>query len=118
MKPATVALLGNPLRAQALRTRLQDLPLGWTDQPSPDSLNLLLDADDDTWRHRLLDAALPFQVARDDTQALRAIGAALGVELVDTDDTWLTGRGRWACESCSDPGCEHRLFRDLLARRR
>jgi nicotinamide riboside kinase len=24
----------------------------------------------------------------------------------------------WPCEKCSDPGCEHRLFSDLLARRR
>ena len=23
---------------------------------------------------------------------------------------------RWACDACSDPDCEHRLFRDLLAR--
>ncbi len=24
---------------------------------------------------------------------------------------------RWACDACSDPDCEHRLFQDLLARR-
>lgn len=23
----------------------------------------------------------------------------------------------WSCDKCSDPGCEHRLFQDLLAKR-
>ncbi len=118
MKAATVALLGHPLRAQALRQQLQHLPLHWVEQPTPTSLNLLLDPDDGAWRQRLISAALPFQVARDDTQVLRAVGAALGVELVDTDAVLLSGRGRWSCESCSDPECEHRLFSALLAQRR
>lgn len=117
MKPVAVALLGHPARALTLRQQLQHLPLHWLDTPGAETLNLLLDANDDHWRQRLLAAALPFQVARDDTQALRAIGAALGQELVDTDPTLLGGRGRWSCESCSDPDCEHRLFRALLAQR-
>ena len=117
MKPPTVALLGSPSRALGLHLQLRHLPLRWADQPARDALNLLLDADDGGWRQRLLDAALPFQVAGDDTQVLRAIGALLGMELVGTDEALLSGRGRWVCESCSDPECEHRLFRDLLARR-
>lgn len=117
MSPVTVALLGHPLRAQALRQQLQHLPLRWVDNPQPGYLNLLLDADDNAWRQRLLAEALPFQLALTDTQALRALGAALGVALVDTDAVLLSGRGRWTCESCSDPECEHRLFRDLLAQR-
>lgn len=50
-------------------------------------------------------------------QALRTLGAALGRPLVDQDPFWEQGRRRWNCEKCSDPACEHRLFRDLLAQR-
>lgn len=49
--------------------------------------------------------------------ALRAVGAALGRELLPDDPLLREGSGRWACEACSDPDCEHRLFSALLARR-
>lgn len=117
MNTATVALLGDERRSRALRARLAHAPVHWVDQPDPTSLNLLLDDGDGRWRQQLLATGLPFQVVPTDGQALRALGAALGVALVETDEALLAGRGRWSCESCSDPDCEHRLFRDLLARR-
>lgn len=48
--------------------------------------------------------------------ALQAIGRALGRALVPDDPALREGTGRWQCEACSDPGCEHRLFRALLAK--
>lgn len=48
--------------------------------------------------------------------ALQAIGGALGRALVPDDPALREGTGRWQCEACSDPGCEHRLFRALLAK--
>jgi nicotinamide riboside kinase len=42
--------------------------------------------------------------------ALQAIDYALGTPR--TDKT--TGSWKWNCEKCSDPACEHRLFRDLI----
>jgi len=49
-------------------------------------------------------------------QALRAIGHVIGQSLVVDDPALSVGRGRWSCENCSDPECEHRLFTGLLAR--
>jgi nicotinamide riboside kinase len=50
-------------------------------------------------------------------QALRAIGSHLGRPLLEDDPALHRGRGRWACDSCSDPDCEHRLFSQLLSTR-
>ncbi|MBE0586569.1 MAG: ATP-binding protein [Hydrogenophaga sp.] len=47
-------------------------------------------------------------------QALRAIGNHLGRPLLADDPALRLGRGRWVCDSCSDPDCEHRLFSKLL----
>ena len=47
-------------------------------------------------------------------QALRAIGKHLGRQLLADDPALRLGRGRWVCDSCSDPDCEHRLFSQLL----
>ncbi|NVO06689.1 MAG: ATP-binding protein [Rhodoferax sp.] len=42
--------------------------------------------------------------------ALQAIDYALGTPSVDnTGANW-----KWNCEKCSDPACEHRLFRGLI----
>ncbi len=49
--------------------------------------------DDDGWLHGVLHAC--GHAPRPERQTLR----------------------RWACDACSDPDCEHRLFQDLLARR-
>jgi HTH-type transcriptional repressor of NAD biosynthesis genes len=48
-------------------------------------------------------------------QALRAIGGHLGRPLLVDDPALHRGRGRWICDSCSDPDCEHRLFSQLLS---
>lgn len=50
-------------------------------------------------------------------QALRTIGTRLGRTLVADDPSLISGRGQWACDTCSDPDCEHRLFTGLLSRR-
>lgn len=47
-------------------------------------------------------------------QALRAIGNHLGRPLLVDDPALHQGRGRWVCDSCSDPDCEHRLFSQLV----
>ena len=47
-------------------------------------------------------------------QALQAIATRLGRPLVADDPVLRQGRGRWVCDSCSDPDCEHRLFSQLL----
>lgn len=49
--------------------------------------------------------------------ALGIVGQALGRELLPDDPVLREGTGRWQCDACSDPDCEHRLFRALLARR-
>ena len=49
--------------------------------------------------------------------ALRVVGARLGIPLVNTDPAWEQGTGRWSCENCSDPDCEHKLFTGLLRQR-
>lgn len=49
--------------------------------------------------------------------ALRVVGARLGVPLVSADPAWEQGTGRWSCDNCSDPDCEHKLFTGLLRQR-
>lgn len=49
--------------------------------------------------------------------ALAAVATALGRDLLPDDPALRKGTGRWQCEACSDPECEHRLFRALIARR-
>jgi HTH-type transcriptional repressor of NAD biosynthesis genes len=77
------------------------------------------EATDALLRRELIAADLPFQTiygqgpARCE-QALRALGRAMDLDFVATDVALQSGRGRWTCESCSDPDCEHRLFSALL----
>jgi len=73
-------------------------------------------------RARLEQAGITFQTIYGSgearvQQALRTLGAAMGRPLVPQDPFWEQGRRRWNCEKCSDPACEHRLFRDLIAQR-
>jgi HTH-type transcriptional regulator, transcriptional repressor of NAD biosynthesis genes len=79
-------------------------------------------ATDAILRARLEQAQIPFQTVygageQRVLQALRTLGSAMGRPLVEQDPFWEQGRRRWNCEKCSDPGCEHRLFRDLIAQR-
>lgn len=81
-------------------------------------------ADTDALLRRALQAAgLPFQTIYGQgpqrlQSALRAVGRALGTELLPEDGRLREGPPSWQCEACSDPECEHRLFSALLARRR
>jgi HTH-type transcriptional regulator, transcriptional repressor of NAD biosynthesis genes len=58
-------------------------------------------------------------------QALRAVqnrleavsGGRLSRPLVATDAVLEQGSGRWSCDNCSDPDCEHRLFSRLVQQR-
>jgi len=77
---------------------------------------------DDMLRKALMDAKLSFAVVHGEgdeqlANAWKAINAA-----ADADDHRPaapegTAAWSWACEKCSDPACEHRLFSDLVARR-
>ena len=77
---------------------------------------------DDMLRKALMDAKLSFSVVHGEgdeqlANAWNAINAA-----ADADERRAapegTGVWAWACEKCSDPVCEHRLFSDLVAGRR
>lgn len=103
-------------------TLLMGLDLPWV----PDGLMRegpdLREATDSVLRQRLVEAGIAFQTVTGVgdarvRQALRAIGTALGRPLLPADDALTEGSGRWTCESCSDPDCEHRLFSALLAGR-
>jgi hypothetical protein len=76
---------------------------------------------DDMLRQALMDAKLSFAVVHGQGEeqlanAWKAINAA-----ADADNRRPAAEGTaawsWACEKCSDPACEHRLFSDLVARR-
>lgn len=103
-------------------TLLMGLDLPWVDdglcRDSPEARTTT----DAILRSRLDVAGVRYQTVhgqgeRRATQALRAIGAALGRDLVAPDPYWSEGRGRLDCGKCGDPACEHRLFRDLIERR-
>lgn len=77
---------------------------------------------DDMLRKALMDAKLGFAVVHGEGEeqlvnAWNAINAAVGAD--DPRPAALEGTAAWswACEKCSDPACEHRLFSDLVARR-
>ena len=116
-------------------------PLAVTDHAAAASLTLLMGLDlpwvpdglfrdsatarqttDTILRNRLGRAGIAYQTIygsgeNRSLQALRTVGAAMGQPLVTQDPFWEQGRRRWNCEKCSDPACEHRLFRDLIAQR-
>lgn len=103
-------------------TLLMGLDLPWV----PDGLfrdsPAVREAVDALLRQRLTDAGIGFQTVYGHgevrvRQALRSIGSALGRPLLPTDSGLTEGNGRWSCESCSDPDCEHRLFSALVAQR-
>ena len=103
-------------------TLLMGLDLPWV----PDGLfrdsPTMREATDALLRQRLAEAGIGFQTvygqgAARVKQALRAVGNALGQSLLPADDVLTEGSGRWSCESCSDPDCEHRLFSALVKQR-
>lgn len=101
---------------------LMGLDLPWVSDGFLRDSPAVREATDAVLRRELQGAGIGFQtVYGQGTQrlraALRAVGAALGRELLPDDPLLREGSGRWQCEACSDPDCEHRLFSALLARR-
>lgn len=95
-----------------------DLTLLLAPNPSDNPADAATDAQ---LRSALLQAGVAFQIVHGQDavrvqQALRAIGNQIGRSLVNEDPALAEGRGRWSCDNCSDPDCEHRLFTGLLAR--
>jgi nicotinamide riboside kinase len=103
-------------------TLLMGLDLPWRSDEFFRDSPAVREATDALLRRELQAAGIGFQtIYGQGTQrlqaALGAIGTALGRPLLPDDPLLREGTGRWQCEACSDPDCEHRLFRALLARR-
>ncbi len=107
-------------------TLLTGLDLPW----QPDGLlrdsPQVREAIDRRLRQALQGAGLPFSPVYGRgpqrlAQALRAVqgrlGETLARPLVDRDEVLEQGSGRWSCDNCSDPECEHRLFSSLVRQR-
>jgi HTH-type transcriptional regulator, transcriptional repressor of NAD biosynthesis genes len=101
-------------------TLLMGLDLPWVPDGFFRDSPAVRDTTDALLRRELQTAGLAFHTihgqgqARVD-QALRMVGRLLDRELANPGPEWETGRRTWTCEKCSDPGCEHRLFSDLMA---
>ncbi|MGK6307055.1 hypothetical protein [Variovorax sp. DT-64] len=77
---------------------------------------------DDMLRKALMDAKLSFAVVHGEgdeqlANAWNAINAAADAGDRRPAAPAGTAAWSWACEKCSDPACEHRMFTDLVARR-
>jgi hypothetical protein len=77
---------------------------------------------DEMLRKALMDANLSFAVVHGEgaeqlANAWNAINAAADPDARRSAATGATAAWSWACEKCSDPACEHRLFSDLVAKR-
>lgn len=107
-------------------TLLTGLDLPW----QPDGLlrdsPQVREAIDRRLRQALQGAGLPFSPIYGRgpqrlAQALRVVqgrlGETLARPLVDRDEVLEQGSGRWSCDNCSDPECEHRLFSSLVRQR-
>ncbi len=102
-------------------TLLMGLDLPWQPDGFFRDSPAVRQATDTLLRRELQGAGIAFQTVYGQgplrlRAALGAIGSALGQALVPDDPALREGNGRWQCEACSDPDCEHRLFRALLAR--
>jgi len=103
-------------------TLLMGLDLPWQSDGLFRDSPAVREATDALLRRELQAAGIAFhtvygQGAQRVRAALSLIGPALGRALLPEDRALREGHGRWQCEACSDPDCEHRLFRALLARR-
>ena len=77
---------------------------------------------DDMLRQALMDAKLSFAVVHGEgaeqlANAWNAINIAADPEAGRPAAPEGAATWSWACEKCSDPACEHRLFSDLVAKR-
>jgi nicotinamide riboside kinase len=103
-------------------TLLMGLDLPWRSDGFLRDSPAVREATDALLRRELQAAGIGFQTIYGQgtlrlKAALGAIGTVLGRQLLPDDPVLREGTGRWQCEACSDPECEHRLFRALLARR-
>ena len=74
------------------------------------------------WRERLAAAGIGFSVLHGDEKAQldgawRLVQPLLGQQ-PENEPVGAGARWAWSCDKCSDPGCEHRLFQDLVQGRR
>ncbi|HYP84030.1 hypothetical protein [Variovorax sp.] len=120
------AALGRALRERALAAGVAVAVLDSVLATPGDRalLHLLLGGgvEDAHWRGLLQREGLGYSVLHGDaTQQTTAAWALLaplaGLPLAGTDAAPERSAAAWRCEKCSDPECEHRLFRDLLAGR-
>jgi energy-coupling factor transporter ATP-binding protein EcfA2 len=77
---------------------------------------------DEMLREALMNANLGFAVVHGEgaeqlTNAWNAINAAADPDARRGAGQGATAAWSWACDKCSDPACEHKLFSDLVARR-
>ena len=94
------------------------------DLPAPAGIAATQEAADKQLRLTLANAELPYTVVygQGPQRLAHALGALQGL-LGGGEPSALAADGRerspwgWACDTCSDPGCERRLLSDLLARR-
>lgn len=103
-------------------TLLMGLDLPWRSDGHLRDGPAVREATDALLRRELFAAGIPFQTIYGQhvqrlQAALGAIGSALGKALLPDDTRLREGTGRWSCETCGDPDCEHRLFTALLADR-
>jgi hypothetical protein len=73
-------------------------------------------------RKALMDANLSFAVVHGEgaeqlANAWNAINTAADPDARGSAEPGTTTAWSWACDKCSDPACEHRLFSDLVAKR-
>lgn len=103
-------------------TLLMGLDLPWVDDGLCRDSPAARQTTDSILRARLAQAGVTYQTVygrgnERTSKALRTVSARMGLTLSAQDPFWEQGRRPWNCEKCSDPACEHRLFRDLIAQR-
>jgi len=94
------------------------------DLPAPAGFAAAQEALDQQLRLTLANAELPYTVVygQGPQRLAHALGALQGLlgggePFAPTVDDRERSPWVWACDTCSDPGCERRLLRDLLASR-
>ena len=103
----------------------EGLAAAWVSRRSPPQVLLLATehtpstgsnalAQESAWRDALHAAHIPYQtVWPDDGSHAAPVRRLMGLSPTPARRLY----NPWPCEDCSDPGCEHRLFQDLIAQR-
>ena len=122
--PALASLLPDLVKPMNGRLARAHLLLMGLDLPAQEGLSHSQAAADLNLRQTLSQARLPYRVIYGSgTARLRNAMDALHltVPIAFLPETGANERQRpwvWACDTCSDPGCEHRLLSALLVERR